>query len=186
MDVVRTIEHNGELLTVVHDERGLFMPSVQSLEKIGNALLHTCKKLTNTDIDLINKKALLDDSPSMYTQVYGEDDPIWIEYERNYERKPIVKPTRRKNQGHVYFLKCNDTNLYKIGYSASVKNRIQDIKRGSPTEIDVIGYVASDDCYTDEKVFHELFGEKRVKGEWFALDDDDINNIEGLLHADEI
>jgi predicted GIY-YIG superfamily endonuclease len=186
MDVVRTIEHNGELLTVVHDERGLFMPSVQSLEKIGNALLHTCKKLTNTDIDLINKKALLDDSPSMYAQLYGEDDPMWIEYERNYAREPIVKPRRKKIKGHVYFLKCRNTNLYKIGYSSSVKDRIKNIKQGSPTEIDVIGYVASEDCYADEKACHELFSKKRTKGEWFALTNDDINTIEGLLHADEI
>lgn len=186
MDVVRTQMYEGEELTIIEDEQGFNIIPIEYMKKIAKELLYTCKKLTEEDLLFINKQNVLDRHTGMFPQKYGEDDPMWIEFERNYIREPIVKPPRKKLKGHVYFLKCCDTNLYKIGYSTSVKTRLKDIKNGSPTTIEIIGYVASTDCFTDKEYYHEIFKNKRVKGEWFTLTNDDINNIEGLLYDNEI
>lgn len=186
MDVVRQIKHNGESLTIIEDEQGYFIVPVYYMLDIAEKLLYTCNQLTDEDIILKNKKEVLDRSPSMFHQIYGENDPMWAEFQKNYVREPIKKPSRKKLKGHVYFLKCTQTFLYKIGYSTNVKTRIRDIQRASPTVIELAWVLPSDDCIADERCCHKLFGSNRVKGEWFDLKEDDIQSLEGLVDGNEI
>jgi len=91
---------------------------------------------------------------------------IPVELENNViESKP--KPKKIK----TYLLK-HDNELYKIGKSINPKNREKTLQAEDPNLelIHVIGINV-------ESSFHEIFKEKRVRGEWFKLSKEDVESI---------
>ena len=78
----------------------------------------------------------------------------------------------------VVYLICsqtNDLNLYKIGFTKrDIKKRIADLQTGNANEIYLIDYFESKWSTKIERYLHKLFKEKRLKGEWFSLSDNDL------------
>ncbi|GAG91470.1 unnamed protein product, partial [marine sediment metagenome] len=68
----------------------------------------------------------------------------------------------------TYLIKCNE--YYKIGQSHNPERRLQDLRAASPHKLHLIGYINSN----IEGRLHKKFCGKRVRGEWFILDPDDI------------
>lgn len=174
MEAVSKMEHNGETLTIISDERDLFALPPAGMRAIANQLLKAASKLTDKDIDIRNKKALLKDSPTMYPQVYGEDDPLWIEFNKN--RKP-TEITPKKRSGYIYVIEAIGQGYYKIGFSSDINQRIKELSRSYPFEVEIFCSFHSDDMVKDEKELHEKFKEKRHKSEWFYLDTSDLEEI---------
>ena len=82
--------------------------------------------------------------------------------------------------GFVYVIYLNDSSndrFYKIGMSASFSDRIVAHQCSSPFEIYVACAYFVGNMRDEEKALHNRFGENRVRGEWFRLDDDDIDFI---------
>jgi hypothetical protein len=67
-----------------------------------------------------------------------------------------------------------NTGYYKIGRSKNPKIRETTLQSEKPT-IEMIFSVESK--MSDEKVLHDLFKNKRIRGEWFDLSGSDINTI---------
>lgn len=77
----------------------------------------------------------------------------------------------------IYLARCRD--VYKIGYTASdPAKRIKSLQTGNPSRIELIGTVPG--SYEEEDRLHVRFAAKRVSGEWFALDDEDVEYILSL------
>lgn len=65
---------------------------------------------------------------------------------------------------------------HKIGHTArSVHGRIAQLQTANPYQIDLV--IAFDGDERTEARLHAEFASKRVAGEWFELDADDINKI---------
>ena len=78
--------------------------------------------------------------------------------------------------GKMYLLECN--GLYKIGVTTrSMKNRIKDLQTGNPYIISLVFHKACINYIDMEKYFHNKFADKRLVGEWFALDKKDIEYV---------
>jgi len=77
-----------------------------------------------------------------------------------------------KKKKKTYVMYDNNTNLYKIGKSHSIIFREKTLSSQMPL-IKTILY--SDLDY--ENILHEKYAEKRVRGEWFNLDANDILDI---------
>lgn len=179
-DTLNHIEHNGENLTILTDYQYLSSARIKEMKDVAERLLYSCSKLTNEDLILRDKLVLLHFHPAMFERTYGENDPLWIEFGEEVLRKETEKQKafqRKKIKGHIYFLKCLSTNLYKIGYSSDIDTRIKNLKNSSSTKLEVIKLVESNDCIIDEREYHKLLAEKRKYGEWFELDTSDLNNI---------
>lgn len=74
----------------------------------------------------------------------------------------------------IYLAKCGD--YYKIGFtSGDVSKRISALQTGNPIPIQLVGTIPGDQ--KTETALHVRFSEKRVQGEWFTLDDDDVRNM---------
>ena len=87
-----------------------------------------------------------------------------------------------KRKSLVYLLKCE--NYYKIGTASSLKTRLNTIQTGNPYEVKVVTY--SDylsNAYKVEARLHTAFKHKHVRGEWFALDSEDIDEVKFLLSS---
>lgn len=95
----------------------------------------------------------------------------------------VSKPTENYRSGYVYLLKA-ENGLYKIGRSRTPDVRIRDITKAvAPFDIKIIHTAFYPDCYKAESDLHKLFREKRRRGEWFELSNEEVMVV--IAHAYE-
>lgn len=82
------------------------------------------------------------------------------------------------NPGYVYILKSGD--LYKIGQSAKPRKRFRQLRTGSALPIEVVYMTKTPHYKVVEKILHNRLASKRVRGEWFALSEVDIQYIKQM------
>lgn len=92
--------------------------------------------------------------------------------------RPEPKP-RRVLPGFIYVIKSGQYT--KIGRTQDLKTRIGSIGAKLPIEPVVIATYPVDDSAAAEATLHSLFAKKRLNGEWFDLDDTDIEQIRHLF-----
>jgi hypothetical protein len=78
----------------------------------------------------------------------------------------------------VYLLSNDDWTQFKIGISKNdIKVRINNLKTGNGSEISLVSVFESPHYKKIEKMLHKKHHSKRLVGEWFSLNDDDITNF---------
>jgi hypothetical protein len=78
--------------------------------------------------------------------------------------------------GNVYLI--TDGDYYKIGITkGDVNKRIKTLQTGSPNPITLINSYYSHNYRKIETWFHRMFRTKRLEGEWFALEPEDIDGF---------
>ena len=75
--------------------------------------------------------------------------------------------------GHIYLLKAN--GLHKIGRSKDVDRRMGQIQPKLPYASELVLSAKVADAAAAERMLHERFADRRVRGEWFSLNDIDLN-----------
>lgn len=79
---------------------------------------------------------------------------------------------------HIYAMLANDGRV-KIGTSKDVSERVMSIEHSKEVKVmDVFKTEMCSNPFTVEKLCHDLFGEKRVFGEWFSIDFDEA--VDGI------
>ena len=108
---------------------------------------------------------------------------IKIKYENTYKNKiNFLKNSIIKNEGYIYILKMNSEKpLYKIGVSRNAHKRLKQINPKMPYTLKLSFSVKVNNMYNVEKILHNIFAEKRMEGEWFELNDNELNSIIYLL-----
>ena len=92
----------------------------------------------------------------------------------------IVGHTRLAGVWTLYVI--TDGEYQKIGITCGwERKRIADIQAMNPRELTVV--LAKKICHARdyEAALHQYFKGKRVRGEWFRLDEDDINTLKSIL-----
>ncbi len=115
--------------------------------------------------------------------ILDPDTPGWETIEpvlREAQQQRAYQPHYNQTSG-VYILQCK--NNYKIGVGRDVGIRVKQIQTASPFDVEHILTIPTPDPYPLESYLHKLFANKRVRGEWFALTDEDLNYI-GLIGTD--
>lgn len=109
------------------------------------------------------------------SQLNRETDEYWRN-ERGEIRKPIrMAPTRSSQPGFIYVIKCND--LHKIGKSKQVTKRIEKFETIYPHDLEVVFVAKVNDMHGAECYLHSKFSSQRIKGEWFNLTPNDVDQI---------
>jgi len=102
------------------------------------------------------KKFITEDYPAFF-----EDRP-----HRGIKEKP----------GWIYVLKA-DNGMCKIGQTTNLNKRIKQLGIQLPYELEVACTVWTDHVVIAEQILHKHYKEKRAKGEWFALTEENIAEI---------
>lgn len=89
-----------------------------------------------------------------------------------------------KRDGFVYLILSEDGH-YKIGRTRDVPTRTNTLEIQLPYQIEVIHSVPVKDMYWAEKHLHDRFAPKRVNGEWFKLETDDVEWIKSLTELEQ-
>lgn len=96
-------------------------------------------------------------------------------------------PTKNKDQsGYIYFIKENKTGTVKIGKSKSLKKRYRLFEVKLPFEIDCIVYYKVNDRHQVESALHDIFSDYRCNGEWFELEEEQIDKITNLVLPEKV
>ena len=82
--------------------------------------------------------------------------------------------------GYIYLARSAiTTKLTKIGRTKDIDRRKEELEKDIP-DIEIIYTISSGNTVRDEKNIHKIFEDKRVKGEWFALSNEDIQSIKNI------
>ena len=84
------------------------------------------------------------------------------------------------SQRYVYLMRNNVTDKYKIGRSNNPEFREKTLQSQEP---DVELLFSCHESIVTEKYLHELFSHKRIRGEWFELDSDDVLEIRKMMQV---
>lgn len=79
----------------------------------------------------------------------------------------------------VYVFEYRD--MFKIGISNNVYNRLAQLKCGCPTITIVYASDYLKNCFYVEQILHEIFADKKIAGEWFS--EVDLSLIENIVRS---
>lgn len=89
--------------------------------------------------------------------------------------------------GYIYLMRCKDTDRYKIGRTNNLKVRIKQLNPPqSPYQIEMVCSSYVPDSYLLEKTLHYLYMENRVRGEWFELNEKQVNDFRNIISKENI
>lgn len=92
------------------------------------------------------------------------------------ETRQPSEPVRRT--GFVYVMKNHRNGFFKIGFSRNPAVRESTLQAEEPEVSLVMQYEADQEA---EVSLHQIFADKRVRGEWFRLGEDDLPSIRSKL-----
>ena len=78
--------------------------------------------------------------------------------------------------------KNGSEQLYKIGQTSNMQDRMRNLQTGSPTKLEIVKFIQTDDALTIERKLHNTFKETRIRGEWFALKKGQVRAAKKLMH----
>ncbi len=95
-------------------------------------------------------------------------------------RKEAQKAKKHEpNPGYVYLVQ-SPTGTYKIGRAKNVSDRMSMFHVKLPFEIALLHTIECRNYHTAESELHARYASKRVNGEWFSLDDQDVADIKAI------
>lgn len=85
----------------------------------------------------------------------------------------------KPDKGTVYIIWSWNTKLYKIGHAIDSKKRIKRVQQEDKTvgRVTVIHTIEANYASQLERHLHERFRARRIRGEWFALEDADLDYL---------
>ena len=79
---------------------------------------------------------------------------------------------------HVYIMKPVHANVYKIGETVSLENRIAKLQKKFSFKLEYVGFsVLMEDGFSAEDFLHRKYERFHLGGDWFALDENALNEI---------
>lgn len=106
--------------------------------------------------------------------IFGRDIIYFEKGTISYEQRAVTPPAPE----FLYVLQA-ENDLYKIGISRKPLKRLQAINSG-PVGIEMVWQKVFSDAPVIEKELHACFKDRRVRGEWFALEQEDLEYIKSL------
>lgn len=88
--------------------------------------------------------------------------------------------------GFVYLLKSPSTGHWKIGRTRNPADRRKTFNVKLPFDVEYEHLIPSNDMNKAEAMLHAKYADKRLDGEWFDLDDNDIDWIKSFDRLDMV
>ncbi len=192
---------------LLFDEKVVLSFTVQDLKTSSGGWVETTFKLSRDDLAIMQNKALIKarvDSPREIGSVlfYNERNRLpdkiaqelykkyACEFEKALEAYGFSWPEKEENNKgnsfsdmeescYVYLMKDVANGFYKIGISNNPEYREHTLQSEKPT-IELLSARAFPSrviASAIESALHTAFGEKRLRGEWFDLSENEVNDI---------
>ena len=107
--------------------------------------------------------------------------PITIECDpQGFVSRIVFEDDTVVEKVYVYLIQAAN-GAVKIGKSQDVNKRLSELNVASPLDLELIGSVCYIFGHQLEKELHAQYADKWIKGEWFDLDEDDIEVIKHMF-----
>jgi hypothetical protein len=84
----------------------------------------------------------------------------------------------KDKSGYVYVVGNHDEGLYKIGMTTRTPSeRVLEFSPKLPFECEIMATIRTMDARSLEREIHDLYKHKRENGEWFRLEEADIDDL---------
>ena len=140
------------------------MPSARQMQLIKNEVLRL-SAFSQSEVDEINN--LIDVENKIQQQ---------IRYDQL--RREQKSGTKKEQSGYVYLVRDVFRGCYKIGFTTSLKSRIEQLKIAN-AGIEYLRHYAG--TIGDEKRLHATFDGVKVSGEWFRLTELHLSEIDAYF-----
>jgi hypothetical protein len=107
------------------------------------------------------------------------EDALKREDDGNVRDEP-TEEIPKITSGYIYLLKSGD-GCYKIGRSKNVKSRMKAFNTQAPHSPELLHVIPSKDMYRSEEELHQRYAHCHVRGEWFALAEEEVRAICGIV-----
>lgn len=104
----------------------------------------------------------------------------WSSFLCNRHKPTIATDVSKKNKaksGFIYLVQEESKGFFKIGRAADLHNRMKTFHVKLPFKVNLHYSFMCDDYIQAEKKLHEHFGASRVDGEWFSINEHDLELI---------
>ncbi len=155
IQVCRWFSRHQPTIDVIEEMReyGTYMRDLKTLKTIENAT---------------SDEAIRQAAQEVYAQLINEQDS-----------KPTPSSsTRKAKPGYVYLIRSG--TLYKLGITTDLDKRIAQLNTGLPLGAELLWSVHTAIPKKFETDLHAYFADKRTNGEWFDLEQADIDYIRSL------
>ena len=162
-------EENKPFTDKNNDLKKIFNVSITSISSMLGVLEQKgyIKMYYNSDME----RVIIDEQSKIKLKIPDGYEP----YNKAKVKQNEAKKKRQyieENKGFIYILKSK--HGYKIGLSKNVKSRMKLFHIKLPFKFEIIGYYRVEHMIKSETYLHKKFKNKRLEGEWFDLNDDDI------------
>lgn len=133
-----------------------------------------CRRVIEQD-SLVFADEVIDRAKSQFKYISAVLEQRRIEHEEATRFQGVG----RGKFGYVYLIR-SASGHYKIGRTKDPKNRMKTFGIQLPFEVEYLCLIETVDMKALEMSLHEQFASKRVNGEWFALDAEDVEYIKDM------
>lgn len=109
-------------------------------------------------------------------QEIDEYNRCLVERANSYEKGDVIQ---KDNSGYIYIFRSE--SLYEIGRSKRKDCRLKRYRTENPYQVEPILIIGIDNYIQEEVVVLGMFKSKRHQGEWFDLEQCDIDTIRAYL-----
>lgn len=131
------------------------------------------------DCEITRNQSYIEITADMRLFMYAIQYEVECRQTRAIQKAAKEKSRATKKSGYVYLLE-SATGHYKIGRTIDPDNRIRTFGVKLPFEVEYACIIGTSDMYGLEMRLHNLYAQKRVNGEWFDLEIDDVAYIKSL------
>ena len=169
------VDERGNLK--LQDERHDFYSAIKSLRRT-QAFVEG-KSFEDPNAHFVIKKVTL---PSNHQRGGARfKQSIWIREDMLDKWIEIAKHsphfTKTNGKGLVYFIhEEGDFKRFKIGYTTKISERLLSLQTGNP-DLLVVYKTIENVTKKKETQLHQLFAQYRIRGEWFAINPDMIDQL---------
>lgn len=111
-----------------------------------------------------------------------EQQALYLLNRSNKEKAYNIRGSKRDiKPDYIYLIRVNE--YIKIGYSNNINGRLRQIQTDSPYEVELVLSIKVDNGRNIEKYLHSYFKAKRVRGEWFELNNDEVKEVYNIIHT---
>jgi hypothetical protein len=94
-----------------------------------------------------------------------------------FQNRRFVDNRKRKDKTNIYLMEDGHTGFIKIGRSKNPSTR----ERTLQAQVPLLRMMwTCSGINSDEKILHDMFAKKRLRGEWFDLNESDVEYIKSL------
>lgn len=136
--------------------------------------------------NILNKLLTSKAEPGLPTM--AQQQKIYLFESNQYELEKIIESPdlQGKAPGYVYFVQEYMNGSFKIGKTKNLEKRMNVFGVKLPFENKLIFLIKTGNHHQTEVAFHKHFSNKRLEGEWFALNKSDLAWIKAGKYTEEI